>query len=76
MEHFAEYTCETHPDRHDCGDCLIDQDSNGCYGIMIHDGGSSMVRINFCPWCGAKLPEPLAYDDDDDDDFEELPTHE
>ena len=27
------------------------------YGICIHDGGSSNITINFCPWCGKKLPE-------------------
>ncbi len=25
------------------------------YGIPIHDGGSSYIRINFCPWCGREL---------------------
>jgi hypothetical protein len=27
------------------------------YGLIIHDGGSSMIEIHFCPWCGTKLPE-------------------
>ncbi len=31
------------------------------YGIPILDGGSSMLRIHFCPWCGKKLPETLRY---------------
>jgi hypothetical protein len=26
------------------------------YGIMVHDGGDSYVTIQFCPWCGARLP--------------------
>ena len=26
------------------------------YGIIIHDGGESSVQINYCPWCGNKLP--------------------
>ena len=25
------------------------------YGIPIHDGGSSYIQINYCPWCGNKL---------------------
>jgi hypothetical protein len=25
------------------------------YGKPIYDGGSSMIRIHFCPWCGSKL---------------------
>jgi hypothetical protein len=50
-------TCDQHSDRHDCPDCLIDYwPSSQAYGIMIHDGGSSMIAISFCPWCGTKLP--------------------
>jgi hypothetical protein len=26
------------------------------YGIPISDGGSSFIHVNYCPWCGAKLP--------------------
>jgi len=26
------------------------------YGIVVHDGGSSMIQIHFCPWCGTRLP--------------------
>ncbi len=29
------------------------------YGILINDGGSSFLEINFCPWCGIKLPTSL-----------------
>ena len=29
------------------------------YGLIIHDGGRSSVRITHCPWCGTKLPESL-----------------
>jgi hypothetical protein len=25
------------------------------FGLPIHDGGSSFIKINFCPWCGKKL---------------------
>jgi len=25
------------------------------FGIPIHDGGSSFIKINFCPWCGQKI---------------------
>lgn len=27
------------------------------YGLIIHDGGESSVQINYCPWCGKRLPE-------------------
>ena len=29
------------------------------FGIRILDGGSSYLRLQFCPWSGAKLPESL-----------------
>jgi hypothetical protein len=53
----VENSCADHPDRYDCPDMLIDYwPSSGRYGIMIHgDGGGSMIVINHCPWCGAKL---------------------
>src|SRR5713226_3399105 len=29
--------------------------STGDYGIRIHDSGSSMIVIDFCPWCRTRL---------------------
>lgn len=29
------------------------------FGILISDGGSSFQMINYCPWCGMKLPTSL-----------------
>ena len=29
----------------------------GEYGIPVHDGGTSMIAIEYCPWCGEKLPQ-------------------
>lgn len=29
------------------------------YGIRYTDGGTSYQIINYCPWCGKKLPESL-----------------
>ncbi len=52
----AEHTCDLHPDRWDCPDCLVTRSSRGTFGLMIHDGGTSSIRIAFCPWCGARLP--------------------
>lgn len=26
------------------------------YGIRVFDGGTSVIQIQFCPWCGSKLP--------------------
>ncbi|WP_276499830.1 DUF6980 family protein [Pontibacter litorisediminis] len=36
-------------------DVIINKWDDGLYGIPIHDGGASMVVINYCPWCGGKL---------------------
>lgn len=27
------------------------------YGIVVHDSGKSYIKIDYCPWCGQKLPE-------------------
>jgi hypothetical protein len=49
-------TCDRHANRHDCPDCLIDHwPDTGIYGIIVHDGGSSMIVISHCPWCGTNL---------------------
>ena len=29
------------------------------FGILILDGGTSVLAIAFCPWCAQKLPESL-----------------
>ena len=40
------------PNSEDDADSLIGYfRSTGDYGIRIHDGGSSMIVIDFCPWC-------------------------
>jgi hypothetical protein len=58
MRRNSENTCEQHPDRDDCPDCLITKsDFSGSYGLIIHDGSRSMIEISYCPWCGAKLPD-------------------
>jgi hypothetical protein len=33
---------------------VLDKTRNS-YGIPIHDGGTSYVKIRYCPWCGKKL---------------------
>lgn len=27
------------------------------YGLIVFDGGESYILINYCPWCGKKLPD-------------------
>jgi hypothetical protein len=36
-------------------DVIINKWGKGTYGIPAHDGGSSVIEINHCPWCGTKL---------------------
>lgn len=49
--------CRRHRARFDCPDALVGYWPHyDEYGLIVHDGGSSMVLIFFCPWCGSKLP--------------------
>ncbi len=36
-------------------DVVMNKWSDGTFGIPIHDGGSSVIKVNFCPWCGSNL---------------------
>lgn len=36
-------------------DVIIHKWDNNTFGIPIHDGGTSIIEINFCPWCGENL---------------------
>ncbi len=60
MTTFADWRCDQHPP-HECADYLIGYDERSRhYRILIHDGedgdATSGITIQFCPWCGAKLP--------------------
>ncbi len=58
MKQAVDSECATHPNRFACPDALIDYIPKfDEYGIIIHDGGTSVRNISFCPWCGTKLPE-------------------
>ena len=60
MQEQAELSCSVHAAPEDCRDALISySDKFREYGLFIHDGGSSSQAINFCPWCGSKLPGSL-----------------
>lgn len=56
MSYWANFACDMHPDRFACPDAMIDFEStNRSYGLIVHDGGSAVIKISFCPWCGSKL---------------------
>lgn len=53
--------CDQRPDPYDCPDSLIAYNGRfDEYGLIVHDGGHSRVRIEYCPWCGAYLPSKFA----------------
>ena len=58
MADAADTTCDQHKDRFDCPDALISYYAKfDEYGIIVHDGGTSVIGITHCPWCGMKFPE-------------------
>lgn len=37
-------------------DAIVSWDkSQRLYGIPIHDGGNSYIKIRYCPWCGKNI---------------------
>jgi hypothetical protein len=54
MHEHLEHRCEKHIDPADCPDSVIGR-FGAEYGLRVHDGGSSYIRIQFCPWCGVRL---------------------
>ena len=58
MKNNVNHKCDQHDDPFDCLDNLITySDKFDEYGLIIHDGGTSYILINYCPWCGSKLSE-------------------
>jgi hypothetical protein len=54
------HTCVDHPDPDSCPDKVVTTSTDGAwYGVRIHDGGSAVLTIAFCPWCGSRLPGDL-----------------
>jgi len=57
-----DFSCDQHPDPMDCPDLVVFYNPKfDEHGIPIRDGengsAGSYVRIAYCPWCGARLPE-------------------
>jgi len=55
MKAHLNKTCEQHDSPYDC-DCVIVGPPLTKWGLPVHDGGHSRITINFCPFCGTKLP--------------------
>jgi hypothetical protein len=61
MRSQMNWKCEQHTDPIDCPDALIGRvGKNKTLGLLIHDGGSSFIPINYCPWCGARQLSPVS----------------
>ena len=54
MGHQLNWKCDDHDDPFACPDALITKGKFG-YGLIVHDGGSSVIAIAYCPWCGIQL---------------------
>lgn len=60
MRRNLEFTCDQHSSKFECPDVLVSYSPRfNEYGLIVHDGGFSVMCISFCPWCGFKLPESL-----------------
>ena len=58
MKLASTLNCEQHKNIFECPDVLINYIPKfNEYGIIIHDGGSAILSISYCPFCGKKLPE-------------------
>lgn len=58
MNFYVNLQDQHFPDPFDNSDNLIFYSAKfDEYGLIIHDGSSSYVLIQHCPWCGKKLPE-------------------
>lgn len=59
MEFDLKQECRMHKNPLDCPDHLFYYSSLlHEYGLIVHDGGGSLITIHFCPWCGADLSRP------------------
>ncbi|UII20502.1 DUF6980 family protein [Fulvivirga ligni] len=56
MDYHTSFHCSRHKDKYECPDTLIDYSSQTkSYRVIIHDGGTSGIEMNYCPWCGTKI---------------------
>lgn len=52
-----DFSCDLHSDPFDCADSvLIYHPLFREYGLILHDGGMTYLQIDFCPFCGTRLP--------------------
>jgi hypothetical protein len=59
-----EQKCPQHQSPWDCPEAVVIYSaSTGIYGLPVRDGefasASSYITIQFCPWCGQRLPDEI-----------------
>lgn len=56
IDYHVNFKCDIHQNPFNCSDKMIffDERDND-YGLIIHDGGSSSIGIDYSPWCGSDL---------------------
>ena len=62
MDYYLNLKCDVHEDPFECPDnivCYVKENhfskKKHEFGIIIHDGGHSYIKIDYCPWCGSPL---------------------
>jgi len=57
MRYHTANHCPDHNSPFECPDWLVYySEQRNVFGIVIHDGGESYIKIRYCPWCGSALP--------------------
>jgi len=60
MQAALQMDCATHDDPFECPDSLIAYNAGfNQFGLIVHDGGTSVVLIRYCPWCGSSLSKGM-----------------
>lgn len=57
MTRRVNWHCGQHDDPFACPDAVLRFNAKFQeYGLIVHDGGTAVIGIDFCPWCGQRLP--------------------
>lgn len=54
MKDQVEHQCDKCSSSFECPDCFVSYSEHG-FGLIVHDGGTSSIKINYCPWCGTQI---------------------
>jgi hypothetical protein len=55
MARQLNWSCDEHSSASDCPDALVGRLKDNRMALLVHDGGTSYIEINYCPWYGASL---------------------